>query len=207
MTRTLCGCLVLLSLVCANAFSAEVSEQEQRASIQKGRETAQARHAEREQICRQQFVVTPCLEKARIEKLEAMRVLRAQEVLLDDAQRQHRSQEKSRRIEERQETASTHRQPDPALSTEAAREPRLPKSPKTKLPHAAADSQASDASRAATERQKRDAFNERQRDIDAHRQSVEKRNAERAAKKNVRPLPVPDSPGVAASGASQGASR
>jgi len=176
-----------LLLVCCGLAHAD--DQADREQIQKKRETIEAQHAQREQACRQQFVVTPCLEKARTDKQNALRPLSVQEQALDEAKRRERAQAQVQRLSEKAQAAQERDKPEL---------PQPPKAPQVAEPKAIRPSspKASAPDRSAIEKRQREAFEARQREIQAHREMVEKRNAERAAKKAPVPLPLPASAGL-----------
>ncbi len=163
---------------------AQASEETERAQIRARGDAVEAQHAQREQTCRKQFVVTQCLEKARADKQESLRALRAQELALDDAQRRQRAQAQGKRMAEK---AQARAQPKPVPPP---KEPLVPIARQTIKP---ASASASATDRSAAEKRQREAFNARHREIQAHRAEVEKRNAERAKRKVPKPLPVPAS--------------
>jgi hypothetical protein len=158
----------------------------QREQLKRDRQAIEARHAQRERACRQQFVVTPCLEAARADKQRALQGVNTQEQALDGAERHQRAQTQAQRVADKAQAAQAR---------EAARSPREPRVPPQVTPKAARAPalRASQPDRSAAEQRQRQAFEARQREIQAHREAVEKRNAERAARKPPNPLPVPAS--------------
>jgi hypothetical protein len=182
--RFLLGCwlLALHSLV-------QASDEAERAQIRQARDAVEMQHTQQQEACRKQFVVTPCLEKARADKNEKLKVLRAQEAELDDAVRRERAQAHALRMAEKAQAAQAR---------EASKPPKPSKEPSAATPKAVkpAKPKASAPDRSAEEKRQREAFEARQREIQAHREEVEKRNVERAARKPPKPLPVPASAGI-----------
>lgn len=184
----------LLMLVCGLAGHAVwAAEPAERDELRRQRQAIEADYTRREEACRQQFVVTPCLDKLRVSKQQALEGVRAQEDAFDAAERLKRAEAQKRRLAEKAQAAEG-RAPAKAASAPAAREARPP-APRAVLPRSAKApaAPASSADRRAQAQQKRADFEARQREIQAHRAEVEKRNAERAKRKGATPLPVPAS--------------
>ena len=165
---------------------AHASDETERAQIRQRGDAIEAEHALREQTCRKQFVVTPCLDKARADKQESLRALRAQELALDDAQRRERALAQANRVAEKTQLRDQAKPAPPPKRPHAPAAPKAVKPPKAQASAAAAD-------RSAEEQSHRAAFEARQREIQVHRAEVEKRNTERAKHKAPKPLPAPAS--------------
>ncbi|MGY4829383.1 hypothetical protein ACVNIS_12465 [Sphaerotilaceae bacterium SBD11-9] len=176
---------------------AHADDEAERAQIRQQRESIETRYVQQQEACRKQFVVTSCLEKARLDRVKALKPLREQEATLDDAQRRERAQALSQRMAEKakaaeaREAGQTPKSPKPPKPAKAGSAPASAKKPSTQSPAA----KASAPDRSAEEQRNREAYEARQREIQAHREEVEKRNAERAARKAPTPLPVPASAG------------
>ncbi|MEO8154173.1 MAG: hypothetical protein ABI605_13970 [Rhizobacter sp.] len=175
-----------LFALCSLAHASD--EAHQRSELKRQREAIEAKHAEREEACRKQFVVTACLEEARTDKQEALQAVRTQELMLDDAQRRERAQAQAQRVAEKAKAAEEREKPV------LRKEPKTLRVPSPKVAKAPSP-KASAPDRGQAEKQKREEFEARKREIQAHREAVEKRNAERAARKPPKPLPVPASAG------------
>ena len=67
---------------------------EERARIARERAAAQTRYDERERECRTRFIVTSCLDEAKAERRQAIDGLRARQVLVDEARRHERANER-----------------------------------------------------------------------------------------------------------------
>lgn len=178
------GCVMLLA-VWGTAWADDAAKREQ---IRHEKQAVVARHAVQQQTCRQQFVVTPCLEKARSARQKALHGLQAQEDALDDAQRRQRAAEQARRVADKTRAAEARE-----AASSPPREPRPPQAVATRPAKPAPSPKASAPDRSAAEKRRREAFESRQKEIGEHRRAVEKRNAERAARKPATPLPVPAS--------------
>ena len=176
------ACLLLLV-----SGLAQASDEADRAQIRQKRDAIEAQHAQREQTCRAQFVVTPCIEKARADKQQSLKALGVQEQALDDALRRQRAQTQAGRVTNKANAAQAR--DDKTVPAKASNAPRTPALKAAKPPSA----RASAPDRSGAEKRRREAFDARQREIKTHRQEVEKRNAERAKRKAPRPLPVPAS--------------
>jgi len=187
----------------------EADERAERARIAAERKQAETAYAEREQVCRERFVVTSCLDDARRERRHALERLRQQEAVLDEGQRKKRAAERledigskvSAQEARRRDALASQQQRENARSEAVARAAAASAAASASAPEQAAD-QASASARAAAARtgSARQAAAGRvaeseQRQLEAveHRKAVEQRNAQRAAqgKKPARPLPDP----------------
>jgi hypothetical protein len=180
MIRRLFLALVLVS---GAALAAEIDDRAEREQIRQRREVVEAQHVQRQAECHKRFAVTACLDKARLERHDALAALREQELALDDAQRRVRTEAQARRLAEKSEKSQRPPKPSaaasPASAPRSVREPRPAKSPKP-----------APADRSAEERAARARFDARQQEIRAHREEIEKRNAKKPAKTAI-PLPLP----------------
>ncbi len=203
-THRLLGCL-FAGWVCANA--AHAADPPERAQLRAQRQAIEADYAAREQACLKQFVVTPCVEKVRLEKMDALEGIRQRENALEDAARLKRAQAQEQRLADKaaERAAVAASGPTDDATSTPRRPPKSSKVgknsaeqglhlPKTK-PAPPADE------RAAEEQRKRAEFEDRQREIKAHREAIERRNAERAARKKTPPAPLPVPPEVSSSAA------
>jgi hypothetical protein len=185
-------CLVLAAVGLAATAHAEPEPER----IAAERAAAVARLAERERACQAQFVVTPCVGAARRDERVTLTRLRREELAFDEAQRRAAGARRREAIAERAaaqdaraseappavERASVHRVPTPSVSTgshagDLGAPPRAPSPP--------ADQRAAELRNEAN-------FEARARAAQAHRATVERRNAQRAADgKSAAPLPAP----------------
>lgn len=167
---------------------AQADDETQRQELRRQRDAIEVHHAQREEACRRQFVVTPCLEKVRVDKQAALEGVRKQELALDDALRQQRARAQAQRVAEKAQAARARGdRPDPSPSAPKPQRVEGPRAAKASSPKASAPE------RRAAEKREREAFEARQREIQAHREAVAKRNAERAGRKTAKPLPLPAS--------------
>jgi len=182
---------LLALLVAVDASIAQPSAE--RARIASERAAAKARLAEQERACREQFVVTACLEAARKEERSTLARLHRAEMVLDDAERREAAARRRQSIQERA-AAKAARPGEPAASESPHRrdEPRMPPAPHPVMPlRPEPAGSAGDASKRAAEERNQAEFDARARAAQAHRAEVEKRNAARAASGKVaKPLPA-----------------
>lgn len=181
--------VVMVGALAASQGSAAPATRE---DLKRQREAIEAEHARRAEACRQQFVVTPCLDKVRADMQQALSSVRDQESALDAAERQGKRQARERRLADKAGKAAIAASATAPSATRsgqaasAARQPPVPRAAKPRKTPAAED-------RSAQEQQRRAEYESRQREIKAHREEVEKRNAERARRKPPQPLPPPAS--------------
>ncbi|KQU66052.1 MULTISPECIES: hypothetical protein [unclassified Rhizobacter] len=183
----LASCLAAFAAV--GACAAEPSSQAERERIAKQRQAAEVQYAQREAECKRRFVVTSCIDQARADRRQSLDNLHQQEIALDEVERQQRSAEHRRRREAKAWDEINKPPPEP-------RAPRVPKQREAKplLPPSAA-SRPAPVDRSADEQQARERFEARQREAQAHKEEIEKRNRDRAAKrKPALPMPAASSP-------------
>lgn len=167
------------------------------------RAAAMARFAEREKVCNQQFVVTPCLNAAHQEQRTTLSRLQRQELHLADTRRREAAAQRVRELAEKSSarperpTAPSRPEPDHLRKLPEPNPPAARRSGKG-LDEPAANPGEALLTRRSNEARNQARYDEKQRAAQAHRDAVEHRNAQRAANPKVAPLPVPS----AASGAS-----
>lgn len=177
-----CGLLV---------FGAWAVEPASREELKRQREAIEVEHDRRAEACRHQFVVTPCLDKVRADRQQALSSVQDQERALDAAQRQLKAQQRENRLADKAQAAQKDRPLATPRATPRAEAPTKASAvAQPKKPRAAA---SSPQERQAREQQQRAEYEARQREIRTHREEVEKRNAARAARKAPQPLPAPAS--------------
>jgi len=190
--------LLCLALACAASAGAWADAEHDRIAAE--RAAATARFAAQERECETRFVVAACLEDARTEQRATLARLRQQQLQIDEARRRETAAARRKAITERAEAqqarASEAPPEEPRVRVRRAPEPNpVTRPPEAALPRPIAGG-ASGADRAALEQRNEASFDARARAAQAHRDEVERRNAERAAQGKVAaPLP-------AASGAS-----
>lgn len=205
--------LVLMASIgwCAQGLAADGEARER---IVAERAQARADFVAQERECQARFAVTRCVDAARSRQRATLGQLRREELLLDDARRRQRAAERVAEIRRKVSAAEAREReslaaptvtptPTPTASPVSEANPRLaaPRVPARKAsPHAAKKRTTPDAAaqhRGEAQRRAREArnvaeFEARTRAARAHRDEVERRNAERAAQgKKARPLPVP----------------
>ena len=187
------------------AGASQAAEPTERARLSAERAAIDATRIERERDCQTRFAATRCVEEARHTYRSALAELRRQQAVIDEAERRQRASERVDKLANqtarsigsppapRSPRASEDRaNPRPPAASAVLAEPapaKLPKAPRVQAdaPGGSADARALEASRAA-------AFEARAKEAQAHREAVERRNAERARKaKASRPLPLPAS--------------
>lgn len=204
LPQLLSQCVGLLMLGAGTATVALAADEPdaaaERQQIQQRRAEIDADYARRAEQCRKEFVVTPCLEKAKASQQDALRNLREREVQIDDAARRERAQRQEERVQQKRDRQA---QAADAAASAAALAASMPVSeaasaaaPDSAASQAAKESgvsrepKAPPADRSAQEQKSRERFEARQREIQEHREAVEKRNAQRKGKPP-KPLPVP----------------
>jgi colicin import membrane protein len=205
--EALCGALLLAwASAGVAADRAPDSAAAERTRIARERAAVEARARAGEAACAREFVVSSCLQQVRAERRAAVQQLERQRSVLDEAQRKQRAAERMARIRERQEAATrdqtkpkvevrTRGESAPAPVRAAEEVAAIEAGQAQRAQHAAAAASTADAKAV----QRAQATSERARKAQAHKESVEERNRDRAAKKApAAPLPVPSSPASAA---------
>ena len=184
--RTACAVALTLQLCALNAARAgEATEppeaRAERRSIAAERAAVETQARTAEADCRRRFAVSGCVAEVQAQRRAALAQLRERELVLDEAKRKAEAQAHAQRLQAKRDEA-------------AARPPPAPQPPLVKLrqPRSKMVDDAPEAARRAAQQQ------ERLREADEHRQKVQQRNAERAARgKKAQPLPVPSAASVA----------
>jgi hypothetical protein len=190
--------LLCLALACAASAGAWADAEQDRIAAE--RAAAIAKLAAQERECETRFVVAACVEDARTEQRATLARLRQQQLQIDEARRREtaaaRRKAVAERVEAQQARASEAPPEEPRVRVRRAPEPNpVTRPPEAALPRPIAGG-ASGADRAALEQRNEARFDARARAAQAHRDEVERRNAQREAQGKVAaPLP-------AASGAS-----
>ena len=190
------ACAAVLALPAA---AADDSGRHERERIARERAAASARYAEQERECHRRFVVTNCIEAAQVERRETMEHLRAQQRVLDEADRKRRAAERMQAIRDRIEQAPGA---PPPMEISAPRgsgsagssgSSGSASSPAPGHRHRAKRPPLESAERAEREQAARERYEERQREGEQRRAENERRNAERKGPnaQPSAPLPVP----------------
>lgn len=214
----------------AGAASAPVGHGEERKLIAADRSAAEARFVERERVCQKRFVVTSCVDEAKAERRRTVDHLRERQLVVDEAARQQRGEERKAELAEkaaedaRRDAARASNSATPASSAPLQPGMGLPfessrtsqrqavglaprsNSPRPKVTHAPKPkSRESAADRQSRETASRNAFEASKAEAEAHRQQVLERTARRTAQKPPA-RPLPPAPVQAASGMTGAAS-
>ena len=184
------------------------TETSQRERIARERAEVEAMSARQERECRDRFAVTACVEDARRTRRNDLAELRRQTNALDEAQRKQRAERRRQTIRDNQAQEEAQAK---ALAQKPAREPRTlpvqrplattaetgktPRANSAKTPQArwqAPLGTPTPSSARANEAKNRASFEERQREAQAHRDEVTRRNeAQASQRKPAAPLPSP----------------
>jgi len=178
---------------------APVDDGKDRERIQAERAAVEAGYVQQVQLCAKKFIVTSCVDEARAKRHAALARLDQQQAALDQAQRARRAAERLQEIDSKNSAEEALRRDQAARERSTHRrdveEPKPPTTPSSAAPAHAARAASSDAERADEEARARRAYDLKQLQAEAHRQEVERRNAERARKaKQGAALPTPESP-------------
>jgi len=187
----------------------------ERHRIDQERAAIEARYAARARECRDRFIVTSCVDDAKVERRRALDVLRTRQLQLDEEKRRARAAERSAELAAKAADDARREQERAAraAATPATREPR-PLEPRHERPAAAASSASAsrhghtgatthrpakkpvvsetEAQRREKEERHRETFEARQKEAEAHRQEVLDRATQRHKDRPpASPLPVP----------------
>lgn len=199
--------LVLVAAGSATTAFAAGSDKAQRASIRSERTAAETLYQQDLQACSTRFVVTACVDEARVRRHAKLSELDRQQEVLDEAERTERAAERRRSIEQKAsgEEARQREEAARAAARPAADAPRAAASAASAANASSARAPrppVDPAVRAEQETRARHAYELKQLQAEAHRQEVERRNQERARKANPgAPLPVPPASAVLAASA------
>lgn len=112
------GLLLVAWAACAMAQGGG-SEAMQRERLARERAEAEAGYEARESACRERFIVTACIDRARAERRERLDALRRQEEVLDGQERRQRAAARLASIREKTEALERPRTPRPAAPATA----------------------------------------------------------------------------------------
>ena len=189
-------CAALLCVTSAGAPAADSESERDRIATE--RAAAAMKLNQQEQACQGQFVVTSCVDAARREQRATLAHLQRQQVLLDEAKRNEAAAARRQAIRDKADAQQTRASDAaPALQRESARQAPQPNPPGPKRSGDAGragrpGNSGPNADQRATEQRNEAKFEARVREVQSHREAVERRNAERAAQgKKSTPLPVP----------------
>lgn len=192
--------LAMLALCAGHAARAEALDTAKaRARITTQRAEIKSTLAEQERVCRQEFLVAPCVDAARKEQRAVLTRLRNEELALDDAQRKESAARRRQELFDKVVAGDAEAKAG-AAALKAARAASRPSDGSAAERAGAneagrprgASKAPSKTTRAAQEDSNRAQFAARAQSAQAHREAVEQRNAARAAKgKKANPLPLP----------------
>ena len=183
---------VALSLVCcvsawsadpvvvsenASLFPTEEARQQERARLDLERQKLEDRYQATLRECYQKFDVTSCRLEARDRRIEANQALRKEELRFNALERQIKSEDAKRRVEDRNSEASRKDAEAQRAQAVAAARDRADANAQKQIDHALKGT-------------KRGEYEQKQRDAEQHRADVEKKLRERT-KEPAAPLPVP----------------
>jgi|SRR6476661_7406145 len=210
MTRRIA--VLLLSLACClPAFADEAKDAvAERARIAAERSRLEAVFQTEQKACYRKFAVSGCIADAQARRRDALADLRRQEIALNDAERKARAAERMRALEQKQ-ADEARRQSEAAAAEPAKRAGREQRAqekaanaqaaaakegtgkarpPRTApAPKAAASAAPRSPGEQPDAGENRRKYDERQRQAQEHKASVEQRQAQR--NKPAQPLPVP----------------
>jgi hypothetical protein len=109
--------LAALMVMVADSVPAATPE---RAQLAEARQRIESEHAERVAQCRQQFVVTSCVEAAEARRREGLTALQAREAEIDDGERKARAQARQSRIDAKQQRKKDAPTPVPLVPADSA---------------------------------------------------------------------------------------
>jgi hypothetical protein len=183
--------LLLLLALAAQADDPPTDLKAQRNRLVRERSAAEEQFAAEKRDCESRFAVTACLDRAKAKRRSTLDDLSRQKTVLDDIQRKQRAAARQREVEHHLREADDRAAAAPRLSTVV----RAPRAVSAKASRAAASAGVNAAASAARmgdgidpdvarrEAANRQAFEKRQLESQTHREAVERRNAEQAAKR------------------------
>ena len=177
------------ALLVVFAWGAAAAEPE-RDRIAAERTAARAKFLEQEQACREHFIVASCLEAASKAQRDTLTRLRREELQLDDARRRAsgtaRAQSNASKAEAQEQRASD--------AAAASLPEHAHSAPQPNAPVARRSGATGAVRKPADEEQRNEAkFAARAQAAKAHREAVERRNAQREKQgKPVQALPLPE---------------
>jgi hypothetical protein len=197
--------LLLLRAAVAHADDSPTDIGAQRSRLVRERSVAEKQFAADRQDCENRFAVTACLDRAKARRRSTLDDLSRQKTVLDDIQRKQRAAARQREVEHHLREADDRAAAAPRLLTVV----RVPRSASAKASRASASAGVNAAASAARpvdgidpdaarrEAASRQAYEKRQNESQTHREAVERRNAEQAAKR-AGAAGLPDPPADAA---------
>jgi hypothetical protein len=170
-----CWVLTVCAMPALAADTIDVEAQRERIA----RERVQIEEAYRLESarCAERFSVTACVDDARRRRRAAMENLDHERAVLDDMQRKRRAAERTERIQEKLRAVENRE----AMPVQVV--PRAVPEPSVHAPEAVAPAQGKPTNPRQVHPGAEAAYDKRLRDAAEHREAVERRNAERAARR------------------------
>ncbi len=182
--------LLGFALLCGAAFGVRADAERER--IAGERVIVNAKLLEQERECSTRFIVAACVERARTDHREVLKKLRQQELQLDEGRRRAVAEARRKTIADKAQ-AQQARASDPAPDAPRVRVRRAAAAVDRVDPDAAPQlpgDKGSGASRGEVAQRNQEKFEARRRELQAHREAVERHNAQRVASGKVAaPLP------------------
>jgi hypothetical protein len=161
----------------AALFPTEEARQQERTRLEDERQKLENQYQESLRQCYQKFDVTRCRLDARDRRIEANQALRKDELRFNALERQIRSDDAKRRVEDRNSEASRKEAEAQRAQAVAAARERADANAQKQIDH-------------ALQGTKRGEYDQKQREAAQHRADVEKKQRERTKEPGA-PLPVP----------------
>jgi len=193
----------LVATVLAGAIACSVAAtppSNERMQLAEQRQAIERRFAAEQAECGNRFAVTSCTEAARLKRRDALAVLQQEEAAqaMNDRQataERRRAAIQSRAVADAKRPAESASAAAAAAAASATRVERAVATPKRSPVESRTASPVDIDTGQARARRARADYEKRQRNAEAHRLEVERRNAKRAARglKSAAPLPTPAS--------------
>ncbi len=191
--RCVLGLLSCLPGLAAHAGEADADA----ARIRAERVAAQSQFDSQQRECATRFAVNACMDAARKQRRDALAALKRRQIALDEAERQRRAAQRQADLRARLEAQSSRRREGEAAPVVSMRKPRDARQAAGPAPSRPSLPASSGSREQADREQRRLNQQHKLQAAQAHREAVEKRNAERATDRATKrkpaaaPLPVP----------------
>ncbi|WP_428418977.1 hypothetical protein [Methylibium sp.] len=197
-----CSVVALVTIGAASLSRGEAgaSDTALRERLSTERRQVERDYAAQERECAQRFLVTACVDAAKVQRRDALKRLSTREAALDDAERtrraaarqQHIDAKLDRQVRDREERASA-----PLIPFEAASAAiRTPARTTARAP--ASIPPIDEAQRRADEQRSRTEYETRQRQVEARQRAAAQRQAQRAGSRKPPAAPLPPIEGASA---------
>lgn len=177
---------LFVAMLCLASLAARAEPADERARLDAERQAITQRFGQEEQVCRQRFAATACLEDVRVRRRDALAPVRERELNLADLDRQQRAAQRRRLVATKMQAA-----PGPAAAaSEPVREVRQAPSPGRPASASLSPRVSNDAAREAAAAERARVGARKLAEIEAGKRRVADRVAARASEgKPVQPLP------------------